>query len=200
MIYLGNLWLPLLSYLIPLKQYILPHETPWRAAVAPQWVASLIYIVLSLVVHKKVARVKFEVDQKVIAAGTCFLNLAVSMTLGFTSAKLDYSLQDSLQYSTFVFFPIWLVFIVALIAVPVGAYLFLHEEGLKPTLFIYFPLVLTFIVPLLPFFVLMALHLDGIVQTYYVVIMGPLYFWLFVWFIITSIGVIILERGRSPSS
>jgi hypothetical protein len=96
-----------------------------------------------------------------------------------------------------VFFPIWLVFLVALIAVPVGAYLFLHEEGLKPTLFIYFPLVLTFVVPLIPFFVLISLQLDGIVNTYYVVLLAPLYLWLFIWFILSTIGVIVLERGRT---
>jgi hypothetical protein len=196
MIYLGNLWLPLLSYLIPLKQYLLPQETPWRAAIAPQWVISLIYIVASITAHKKVRGIKFEVDQKVICASTCFLNLAVSMTLGFTSAKLDYSLQSSLQYSTFVFFPIWFVFVVALIAVPVGAYVFLHEEGLKPTLFIYFPLVLSFILPLIPFFVLLSLQLDGIVHTYYLVVMGPLYLWQLVWFFLSLLMVIILERGR----
>ncbi|KAL0486204.1 8 TM domain-containing transmembrane protein [Acrasis kona] len=199
MMYLGNVWLPLLSCLVPLKIFILPQDTPWRAAIAPQWIYSFVYIIASIVIHKKIRRIKFEVDQKVIMTFTCVLNLAVSMTMGFVSAKLDFSLQSSLQYSTFVFFPVWAIFLAALIAVPVGAYVFLHEEGLKPTLFIYFPLILAFIVPLIPFFVLMGLRMDEIVRVHYLIIASPLYLWQLVWFFISSVFVIILERGRSPA-
>jgi hypothetical protein len=118
---------------------------------------------------------KWEVDQKIVFGFMTTVNMCVTFTTGFLSAKLDQTLSPSLMYSSFVFSPIWLALFLGLIAIPIGAYVFMHEEGPKFTMCVYFPLSLAALLPFIAFFVLLALQLDGILHTYYMVVFSPLY-------------------------
>jgi hypothetical protein len=186
-IYFGSSWLPLLVCLFALKHFVLPDYIPWRAVIAPQWALSLMYIIVTIVLHMKLSVMKFEVDQKVVYTLMAAINLCVTLTTGFLTAKLDDTLGSNLKYSSFVFSPIWLGLFVALVAIPIGGYAFLHEEGVKLTVLVYIPLTCVLVLPFIAFFIVLGLQLDGILQTYFMAVLSPLYAWQFIWFIV-SVG------------
>jgi hypothetical protein len=182
--FVGNVWMPILAVLVALKIFVLPPTILWRAALAPLWVISFIQCVMQLFVHHRL-KIKFGKEQKIVWGITTFVNAVICITSGLAAAKLDG--VSTFGYLSIVFIPIWILLFFGLIAIAVGFYFFVHNEGWKSAIFIYSPLVITFIVPWLPFFILLGLRLDNIVQIHYLIIFAPLYFKFFVWFIVTSI-------------
>lgn len=193
-IYLGSLWLPLLLCLYAMKVFMLPDIVPWRAICAPQWAYTCIYMALSIFVHKKFSILKWDVDQKVVYGLMAAVNMCVSFTTGFLTAKLDESLGPQLMYTSFVFSPIWLTLLLALIAIPIGAYVFMREEGPKLTMFLYFPLTCAFVIPFIVFFLLLALKLDGIIHWHYMIVFSPLLAWEVIWFTVSVVFAFLWAR------
>lgn len=182
----GNLWIPLLPFLFYLKILILPETTSWRSIMAPSWCISVVYIILSLFVIRKF-RLKFGTAEKLLWMYNAGLNLCICLTTGILSGKLDNSILVELGYLNFVFTPIWLLTLAMMVIIGIGGFFFLHKSGWKKTLFLYFPLTLNFVLPILPFFILLGLELDQIIQIRFIYIFFPLIYWASFWFVVSFI-------------
>lgn len=197
MVYLGNAWYPLTHIIVIFKLYFLPESTPWRVSFAPLWVLCCIYSITSIILGKQIPYLKWETDQKVMWVATSLLNTVVTFTTAFLATILDLdNFRDSIRhvYSVFVFSPIWVLLISALIAIPIFGYAFLNEFGFIFTMLVYAPATLLFVVPFLPFFIMLALKMDGMITFPYTVIFSPIMFWE-VYVFIALVFIFIIKKG-----
>lgn len=201
LIYAGNIWIPICSYLVVLKLYVVPEHIQWRVIMSPLWVICVLYVVLTLILHKKVPNLRFDLDQRVMYILTTIANLIVTMVSGLVCAKLDGTLSADLTYSRFLFVPIWLFLIASCVAIPIGGYIFLYGAGWGPTMCMYTPLTTLFVFPFIPFAIMLSLKLDVLIDTSWVIVFAPLHFWLFTWFVMTLVFAIMYTCGicRKPS-
>lgn len=197
MIFMGNMWIVIAPWLVIIKNFVLPSDTQWRAAVAPLWVVCFMFIVVSFIIHKKIDRVKFGLDQKITWVLTSIINVAVTITTGFIAGKLDGELSN-LYYTSFVFSPIWAVLFIATASICIGGFVFLSEAGWKAMCYFYAPLSAAFVVPFIPFLFMLGLKIDNVATNLlYTIVLSPLLTWCVIWFAVSVVfGLIVFVRKK----
>mmetsp|Transcript_9549 Transcript_9549/g.14109 ORF Transcript_9549/g.14109 Transcript_9549/m.14109 type:complete len:700 (+) Transcript_9549:64-2163(+) len=184
MLYTGNVWLPLSFITYFSKSYILP-AMPYRAAFAPQWVCSFLFVITSFLFHYKFSFLRWKWKQKAIWAFLALLNILVSLVTAFCATEWDEpnGLIRDAPYSRFVFIPVWIFLIACLVFVPLYGCVMLPSYGCVRSIFIV--LVGFFVIgPFIPFFLTLSLKLDGVIKNVtYAVVLGPLIIWELFWLV-----------------
>jgi MFS family permease len=156
--YIGALWIPILTFLICLKYFLLPDWIAWRVVFSPFWVICFVYTVSTFIVHH-FFKVKFEKEQKIVWFFNTAINLAICIAAGFMSAKLDESLSISFGVANFILAPIYILLFFGIVVVSILGYYFLYSKGWKKTFLFYFPTIFMFIIPFIPFFILLGIFI-----------------------------------------